>query len=152
MNPERKLKCVVSGSFRKFKQEIDTAIDEFTDYGVIVLAPDKGWLYIPPHKLYTLDDINFRPLPTEVDMSVRQIEDNFLDALSKSDFVYVVNPNGYVGNTVSMEIGFAIGLGKPVYSQEPITPNLDIDPMWRERISNVKDCTIQEAIKEIKSE
>jgi len=65
MNPERKLKCIVSGSFRKFKQEIDTAIDELTDYGVTVLAPNKGWLYIPPQRLYSSDYKEFRPLPAE---------------------------------------------------------------------------------------
>lgn len=146
MGVERDIRCVVSGSFSKFKPEIDLTIDELTDIGVTVLAPDKGWLHKAPTRLYSLGDKQFRPLPTEKGMSPREVEDSFLEALSNSDFVYVVNPGGYVGDVVSLEMGFAIGLGIPIYSQEPISPALDIDPMWKERISNIRVCSAQEAV------
>lgn len=151
MNKERGLRCVVSGSFFKFKTEIDRTIDNLTDIGITVLAPDKGWLYKPPTRLYSLQDRQFRPLPTEQGMSLRQIEDGFLEALSNSDFMYIVNPGGYLGSVVSLEIGFAMALGIPIYSQEPVSPDLDSNPEWKATISQIKVRSVQEAAKEIEA-
>ena len=140
---------MVSGSFAKFKPEIDRAIDQLTDLGVMVLAPDKGWLYKPPTRLYFPEDKQFRPLPSEVGMSVRQIEDSFLLALSRSDFVYVVNPGGHVGETVSMEMGFALALGIPVYLQEPVDLSLDLDPVWQETMKSLEVIPIEKLVGEV---
>ncbi len=63
-----KLRCCVSGSF-KFKPEIDLAIDEFADLGVIVLEPAKGWLYRDPHII--IAGPSFRPLPNEVNIPIQ---------------------------------------------------------------------------------
>lgn len=140
------LRCVVAGSFEKFKKEIDLCIDEFQDFGVMVLAPEKGWVFKPPQRLYRLQDRIFRPLPKEMGMSARQIEDSFLEAILNSDFVYVVNPDGYVGNTVSFEIGFAIALGIPVYAQQLIDTQLDPDAVWLERCLLVQSFTPQQLL------
>lgn len=32
-----------------------------------------------------------------------------------ADAVYVYNKDGYVGNSTTLEIGFAVALGKPIY-------------------------------------
>lgn len=146
MEDEKRLNCVISGSFFKFKPEIDLMIDHFTDLGVTVLAPDKGWLYIPPARLHRLEDRQFRPLPKERGMSIREIEDSFLEALSRSDFVYVVNPEGYVGDTVCFEMGFAMASGIPIYSQEQIPETLDPDPLWKLRIEAIEVLTPEEAV------
>ena len=143
MSPERDIKAVVSGSFSKFKPEIDRKIEELEDHGVTVLAPDKGWVYIPKPYLLKLDD-KFRPLPSETEMSPKQIEDEYLHVLSKSDFVYLVNPHGYVGNTASMEIGVAIALGIPVYSQEEVDADLDPSPLWQELAQTIETLSIEE--------
>lgn len=146
MASTERIRCVVAGSFFKFKPEIDRAIDELAGHGVIVLAPEKGWLYVPPQRILFPDERQFRPLPSERGMNVRQIEDEFLRSLSQSDFVYVVNPGGYVGNTVSMEIGVAIALGIPVYAQEPLSIDLDKDPVWAERVSQIQSLAIGEIV------
>lgn len=143
---ERELKCVVSGSF-KFKPEIDRAIEELTDLGVIVLSPEKGWVYKPPTRIFTLEDQQFRPLPSERTMTPEQIEQMFLSALANSNFVFVVNPGGYVGGTVSMEIGFAFGRDIPVFCLEPIDPGIDPDPAWRETVSKIPVLSIEEIVK-----
>lgn len=147
MSPEKKLKCVVSGSFSKFKPEIDRAIDELTDLKVTVLAPNKGWLLIPPTRNYSKDKNSFRPLPSERGMDIKQIEDAFLSAIKDSDFVYVINPDGYIGNVVSFELGFAMSLDIPIYSQFPISNLLDPNPDWAKRISDIPTVSIQEAIR-----
>lgn len=146
MSPEKKLKCVVSGSFSKFKPEIDRAIDEFTDLKVIILAPNKGWLLIPPTRNYSKEKNSFRPLPSERGMDIKQIEDGFLSAIKDSDFVYVINPDGYIGNVVSFELGFAMALDIPIYSQFPISSLLDANPEWIDRISKIPTIPIQEAV------
>ena len=38
-----------------------------------------------------------------------------LDKIDKSDIVYVVDPNGYVGKSVSVDIGYAYARNKPIY-------------------------------------
>jgi nucleoside 2-deoxyribosyltransferase len=43
-----------------------------------------------------------------------------LEKVDKSDIVYVVNPNGYVGRSVCVDIGYAYAKGKPIYSMHPI--------------------------------
>jgi hypothetical protein len=147
---ENELKCAVSGSFDKAKSEIDKVIDEFTDLGVTVLAPDKGWLYKPPTRIYQ-PNIH-RSLPSEIGMSPRQIEDSFLDAVRNSDFLYVIAPSGYVGTMVAIEIGAAITCGVPVYSQEQISSYLDPDPIWKERLQTfVKVMSPSEAVEDYKN-
>lgn len=38
-----------------------------------------------------------------------------LDKIDKADIVYVVDPNGYVGKSVSADIGYAYARNKPIY-------------------------------------
>lgn len=126
---ENELKCCVSGSFFKFKKEIDTTIDEFRGLGFTVLAPDKGWLYIPKHLIGTLD-LKFRPLPTERGMDSGQIEDSFLESIRKSNFLYVDNHEGYIGDSVSLEIGFTIAHGISIFSRNKMVSNEVYDLWW----------------------
>lgn len=115
---ERDLDATISGSF-KFKPEIDRTIDEFKDYNVTILEPSKGWLYIPSRPFGTTGP---KPLPDEVGMSIVEIEDRFLRAVEKSDFMYIYNMHGYGGPSVGMEIAHAHFHNIPMFSKEPITP------------------------------
>lgn len=47
-------------------------------------------------------------------------EQTYLEKLEKADFIYVINPAGYVGSSVLFEIGYALAKGKEVYTLEPI--------------------------------
>ncbi len=121
------------------------------DLGVTVLAPEKGWLYIPSRHL--LKTSGFRSLPNEVGKTKKQIEDEFLDCIRKSDFLYVVNENGYIGSTVMMEIGFAIGSGIPIYTSNPIEENSEIqsDLWFKEILKVIKVMSAENAIKDFTS-
>jgi len=134
---ENELKCCVSGSFFKFKPEIDETIDEFQGLNVVVLSPDKGWLYIPRH-ITTSEELIFRPLPSERGMPQAQIEDEFLKCVRKSDFLYVENPEGYAGEMVCLEIGFAMGCGILVFSREPIKSEELNDLRFKEIVDQIK--------------
>jgi len=43
-----------------------------------------------------------------------------LEKIDGADVVYVVNPNGYVGRSICVDIGYAYAKGKPVYVMYPI--------------------------------
>ena len=140
------LTSVVSGSFKKFKPEIDAAIDRLQGNSVIVLAPDKGWLYVPTMRVCSAADLEFRPLPSERGMEPGQVELDFLEKLKNADFVYLVNPGGYVGISVCLEIGAAMARKIPVYAAEAIRADLDPDLFWARYIRYVKVATVEEAI------
>ncbi len=148
---ENDLKACVSGSFDKFKPEIDLAIDELNDFGVTVLSPGKGWLYKPSQKIFNPLEDKFRPLPSETGMKIKEIEDDFLSSVKKSDFLYVINPQGYIGNVVSLEIGFAIASGVPVFLQQKINPLvIENNSIWQEIEPKLKVCSIEKAIAQIR--
>ena len=105
------MKCTISGSFRKFHAEILRAYDVFDNNGISVLAPRKSEAKNPGAELILL----------ETDPSgatVKQIEDAHLAAIAASNFLYVVNPGGYIGPSVTLEMGYAHGLKKPIFSSD----------------------------------
>ncbi|TOE59051.1 nucleotide pyrophosphohydrolase [Vibrio parahaemolyticus] len=46
--------------------------------------------------------------------------DGCLQRIREAEITYILNFGGYVGKSVAMDIGYALGLGKPVYALEPI--------------------------------
>jgi hypothetical protein len=112
---------MLSCSF-KFKPEIDALNDEFTDLGVEVLEPSKGWLAIPQFE----KDNGYRPLPGEEHLGgIKQIEERFLQALKKSHFLYICNFEGYLGSSTALEIGSAFAGNLPMFSARPIVIGTD---------------------------
>lgn len=145
MIEQKNISCTVLGSF-KFKKEIDLTIEEFKDNGVRVLAPEKGSIYIPPSKRYILTKSSFYPLPSEIDMPIKEIENSFLRAIAISNFAYLVDINGYVGPVVSMEMGFTLARKIPLYAQEKIDNTLDTDLQWQNEIEKIPVLTPVEAL------
>lgn len=43
-----------------------------------------------------------------------------LEKINNADVVYVVNPDGYVGKSVSVYIGYAYARNKPIYVMQPV--------------------------------
>jgi len=43
-----------------------------------------------------------------------------LEKIDEADVVYVVNPEGYVGRSVCVDMGYAYAKGKPIYTMYPI--------------------------------
>jgi len=44
-----------------------------------------------------------------------------LEKVDQADIVYVVNPDGYVGKSVSVDIGYAYARNKPIYLMHPVS-------------------------------
>ena len=119
------MKCAISGSFKKFYAEICQAYEIFEQNGISVLSPRKSTVVNPAEEFVILASDG-------VDASIKQIEDRHLEAISESDFLYLVNPRGYVGSSAAFEMGYAIDRNKRVYSLCKIE-----DMMLREYVTMV---------------
>ena len=130
------INCTILGSF-KFKKDIDLVREEFEDHGVKVLAPEKGQVYSPPLVRHIQIANSFRPLPSERHHPIKMVEDTFLRAITMSDFTYLVDIDGYIGNVVSMEMGFVIARDIPLYASNAVDTRLDPDPDWQFQVRKI---------------
>jgi len=106
-NKLKKPSIVVSGSFRKHFEGISRVIKEFENLGIQVLSPKPSKVMNPEHKFIT-DDTD----------DPKTLEQRRLDAIEKADTLYIYNLDGYIGASATLELGWAIALGKPIYSKE----------------------------------
>ena len=63
----------------------------------------------------------------DMDTMKRFCQDHF-QAIDESNVLYVINPDGYIGTLVTVEIGYALGKGKPVFFSEA-TNAIDLDSL-----------------------
>ncbi|MDR0397781.1 MAG: nucleoside 2-deoxyribosyltransferase domain-containing protein [Candidatus Nomurabacteria bacterium] len=56
-----------------------------------------------------------------------------------ADVVFVFDKDGYVGNSVTLEIGYAAALGKPIYSLGPDATEKCRDCLYRANIKTAKE-------------
>ena len=55
-----------------------------------------------------------------------------LKKIDDADVVYIVNPGGYIGKSVSVDIGYAYAKNKPIYALHPAD-----DPPVTDLIDNI---------------
>jgi hypothetical protein len=122
------LSCVISGSFSKAKAEIDRARECFEDYDIKVLSPDRGGLFYPEPGL--IWSVGAYPLLSERNISEVAAKHRHLQSIARANFLYVCAPKGIVGISVAMEMGFAAGKNKPIYSNQLIDSMLFDDTPW----------------------
>lgn len=116
----QKSKMVVCGSFRKFYGEIVEFINLLERLGFTVLSPAKSKIINP------WDDYVILEADRHCE-SVFEIQNKHLEAIKEADFICIYDdPKGYLGETTAFEIGFALGLQKPVYALHPINHGHDI--------------------------
>jgi hypothetical protein len=102
------LKAVVSGSFHRHMGAITAAVHELASRSVRVLSPaDPRVVAAQGEFLFVASD------PVR---SVRLVQDRHLDCIRAADFLWLVCPDGYVGQSASMEIGYASGAGVPIFA------------------------------------
>jgi hypothetical protein len=88
--------------------EIGAAVEELAALCIRVLSPaDPRIVAAQGEFLFVASD------PVR---SVRLVQDRHLEAIRASSFLWLVCPDGYVGQSASMEIGFAAAIGMPIYS------------------------------------
>lgn len=104
------LKATVSGSFRRHMSAIYEAVTELSELGVDVLSPSD------PRVVEQIGEFVF--VASDRVRSIRMVEDRHLECIRASDFLWLVSPDGYVGQSASMELGYAIAHGVPIFCQD----------------------------------
>ena len=112
ISPIEQYQVVLSGSYRKDFQALRAVYEELLDLGCNVLSPSN---VIPEREV---DGFVF--MKGEESQSPDAIEGRHLDAIQRANFVWLHTPEGYIGPTASLEIGFARALGIPVFSREKV--------------------------------
>src|SRR5258708_23685300 len=102
------LRAVLCGTFRRDLEGLAAARAELLNAKCQVLSPGSVDF------VSEVDGFVFGP--EEVGLPVAEIEAGHLDAMRKADFVWLHSPDGYVGTSAALEIGFAHGLGIPVFA------------------------------------
>lgn len=107
-DPRRPAFVAVSGSFRRHLPAIEQAVETLRDLGVVVLSPAD------PRVAGSFGDFLF--VRSDIRRSIKGVQNRHLEAIGRSDFLWLVCPDGYVGQSAAMEIGFAVAAHVPVYS------------------------------------
>lgn len=102
------LKATVSGSFHRHMDAISRAVYELSSLNVKVLSPAD------PRVVAQQGEFLF--VASDPVRSVRLVQDRHLECIRAASFLWLVCPDGYVGQSASMEIGFAAGAGVPIFS------------------------------------
>lgn len=102
------LKAAVSGSFHRHMEAITAAVHELAALTVRVLSPAD------PRVVARQGEFLF--VASDRITSVRLVEDRHLECIRAANFLWLVCPDGYVGQSASMEIGFAAAVGVPIFA------------------------------------
>lgn len=105
---EAEIFATVSGSFNGSWSEIQETIRAMIAVGITVLSPRRVEVIGNHGDFVILEGDKGSP---------KQIERRHLQAIGKSDFLYIVDPDGYIGASVTLEIGYALSKGIPIYAQ-----------------------------------
>jgi len=100
------MKSVVICGSRRFKPEIRRFADELIKKGVVVYAP---FLHQGKDEWKSLSD-EYKSY-----VALGLTHDHFYK-IRMADVVYVYNKDGYSGNSTTLEIGYALACGKPIYA------------------------------------
>jgi len=109
MKEESKVRVTIAGSYRKHFDRILEAKQLFEHLGAEVLRPHAEKITSQDEELVRL----------EGDPSgLRAVQEAQLEAIRKSDLLFVVNPGGYLGSSSTLEVGYAHRQGAPVVTNE----------------------------------
>jgi len=91
----------------------------FTDREIVCYAPCPFKYRDPQQPSVFVDSWFSLPFSEKIKES-RKAEIAHFEKIDRADITYIVNPSGYVGNSVVLEIGYAYAKGKMIYSQETV--------------------------------
>src|ERR1700674_2531882 len=100
------LTATASGSFHKHLDETMRAVADCGALGVTVLSPAD------PRVVDNVGEFLF--VASDRMRSVRLVQDRHLESIRSSDFLWLVAPDGYVGQSAAMEVGFAAAHHIPI--------------------------------------
>ena len=98
---------MLCGSYKRDREGLLRAYDELVVTGCQVLSPRR----------MQFDDAEFVRETAEQDIPPQTVEAWHLSAIRQANFVMLHAPDGYVGLSAAMEIGFATAQDCPVFSR-----------------------------------
>ena len=111
------MSVTVSGSFHRHLKAIMEAVKIFNEHNIRVLSPAD------PRAVDNVGQFIF--VASDRHRSIKLVQDRHLAAISQSTFLWLVSPDGYVGQSASLELGFAIAFGIPIFS-DVLPPDLTL--------------------------
>jgi hypothetical protein len=130
------LRAAVSGSFHRHMEAITRAVHELAALSVRVLSPADPRIVAAQGEFLFVASDRVR--------SVRLVQDRHLESIRAADFLWLICPDGYVGQSASMEIGFAAAARVPIFCTRPPS-----DLTLREYIDIVS--TLSEAVRKVEA-
>jgi NTP pyrophosphatase (non-canonical NTP hydrolase) len=103
---------VLCGTYRKDPEGLRRTFENLRDSGFTILSPSNPFI--------ESEKDGFVYMQKEGTQSPDKIENRHLDAIQRADFVWFFAPDGYVGPTGALEVGFARANGIPVFSDTPL--------------------------------
>ncbi len=105
-------RVTISGSYKKHIDDIIQLKRLFTERGIEVCSPRFNKL-VSRH-----DEFVYFEEQAESGLTPLEIEIDHMHCIDQSDALIVCNPGGYVGISVSMEVGYAHARNIPIYFME----------------------------------
>jgi nucleoside 2-deoxyribosyltransferase len=134
--PKNQLRAAVSGSFHRHMEAITRAVHELAALSVRVLSPADPRIVAAQGEFLFVASDRVR--------SVRLVQDRHLESIRAADFLWLVCPDGYVGQSASMELGYAAAKGIPLFATR--APS---DLTLREYVSIVR--TLSDAVRRVEA-
>lgn len=113
---------VIIGSFRKHLSEIISIKNLLELSNIKVLSPVEDKITNPEEEFIFFE--------SDLILDPKFLQDAVFSKIKQSTFVVVANVNGYLGRATTMEIGYAIAEGIPIYTLEPME-DVHISPYSR---------------------
>jgi hypothetical protein len=105
------LTAAVSGSFHRHMGAITAAVHELAALSVRVLSPADPRVVAAQGEFLFVASDRIR--------SVRLVQDRHLESIRAADFLWLICPDGYVGPSASMEVGFAAAARVTIFVTHP---------------------------------
>lgn len=112
------MKAVTICSSVKFENEIRHAYQDLKKAGYKILSPEKDDCFV------------ISPNNEEKILLAKQ----HFAAMEKSDFIYFICENGYLGTSCKLELGYAIALKKPIFFSQT-TGDIVLDSWAKDFVS-----------------
>lgn len=123
------MKSVVLCGSARFSKEMRAFAEELRNYGVIAFEP---------YLLKKEDE--WQSLPSQYKkLALMGLTHDHFYRIKTADVVYIYNKNGYSGVSVTLELGYAIALGKIVYALSEDKEECCRDILFREIIKSPKE-------------
>lgn len=104
---------IVIGSSMKYQDLIKATMKNFNIIGIIPLFPNLNYIAENKDDAHTMEE-------------KKKLALEHYAAIDEADSVYLITPDGYMGTSLKLELGYAVAKNKPIYFSEP-TNDIGLD-------------------------